>query len=76
VAIVTVEIFRRSQEVRDRIVEGITEVMVANGARAEGTEVVIVEIDPSCWGQGGLTFAERRRRREAAEAAGETPAPG
>jgi phenylpyruvate tautomerase PptA (4-oxalocrotonate tautomerase family) len=64
-AIVTVEIFRRSQEVRERIVQGITDVLVAHGASAEGTQVLIVEIDPECWGQGGSTFAERRRRREA-----------
>jgi phenylpyruvate tautomerase PptA (4-oxalocrotonate tautomerase family) len=64
-AIVTVEIFRRSQEVRERIIAGITEVLVANGATTEGTQVIVREIDPECWGQGGVTFAERRRRREA-----------
>lgn len=66
-AIVTVEIFKRSQEVRDRIIAGITEVMVANGAKAEGTEVIIVEIEPTHWGKGGETF-QRRMERAAAEA--------
>ena len=64
-AIVTVEIFHRSQEVRDRIIQGITDVLVANGATVEGTQVLIYEIDPACWGQGGVTYAERRRRRDA-----------
>lgn len=68
-AIVTVEIFERSQEVRDRIIAGITEVMVANGARAEGTQVVIYEIEPTHWGKGGETFRKRMDRAEAAAAA-------
>ena len=35
-AIVRVEIFKRSQEVRDRIIQRITDVLVANGAKSEG----------------------------------------
>ena len=58
-AIVTVEIFKRSQEVRDAIIKGITEVLVANGAKSEGTEVIIYEIEPTHWGKGGETFARR-----------------
>ena len=58
-AIVTVEIFKRSQEVRDAIIKGITEVMIANGAKSEGTEVIIYEIEPTHWGKGGETFARR-----------------
>lgn len=71
-AIVTVEIFERDQATRDRIIQGITDVLVANGAKAEGTQVILYEIDPECWGQGGLTYAERRRRREAAAATAAT----
>ena len=55
-AIIRVEIFKRTQEVRDAIIKGITEVMVANGAKADGTEVIIYEIDPSVWGRGGKTY--------------------
>ncbi len=61
-AIVRVEIFKRSQEVRDRIIAGITEVLVANGAKSEGTQVILYEIDPECWGKGGETFATRMER--------------
>lgn len=67
-AIVRVEIFKRSQEVRDAIIKGITEVMVANGAKVEGTQVIIYEIEPNVWGQGGETYEVRMARR-AAEAA-------
>lgn len=58
-AVVTVEIFKRTQEVRDAIIKGITEVMIANGAKSEGTEVIIYEIEPTHWGKGGQTFAKR-----------------
>lgn len=58
-AIVRVEIFKRSQEVREAIIRGITEVLVANGAKAEGTQVILYEIEPTCWGKGGESFAKR-----------------
>lgn len=58
-AIVTVEIFKRTQEVRDAIIKGITEVLIANGAKSEGTEVIIREIEPTHWARGGETFAVR-----------------
>lgn len=69
-AIVTVEIFKRSQEVRNRIIEGITAVMVANGAKEEGTEVILYEIEPTHWGKGGETFQRRIERAAAETAAG------
>lgn len=64
-AIVRVEIFERSQEVREAIIRGITEVMVANGAKAEGTEVILYELGPDVWGKGGKTFSRRIAEREA-----------
>ncbi|TVR87356.1 MAG: 4-oxalocrotonate tautomerase [Trueperaceae bacterium] len=61
-AIVRVEIFKRSQAVRERIIKGITDVLVANGAKSEGTQVIIYEIEPECWGKGGDSFAVRMER--------------
>ncbi|MBX3141617.1 MAG: tautomerase family protein [Trueperaceae bacterium] len=58
-AIVRVELGRRSQEQRDAIIKGITEVMVANGAQSEGTQVILYELDMNVWGKGGKTFAQR-----------------
>ena len=60
-AIVRVEIGKRPQEQRDAIIKGITEVLVANGARPEGTEVILYEVDMETWGKGGKTFAQRAR---------------
>jgi 4-oxalocrotonate tautomerase len=62
-AIVRVEIFKRSQEVRDAIIKGITEVLVANGAKSEGTQVILYEIEPTVWGKGGETFAKRMEEK-------------
>ena len=59
VAIVRVELFPRSQEQREAIIRGITEVLVANGAKAEGTQVLLYELPPTRWGKGGASFAER-----------------
>ncbi len=61
-AIVRVEIFKRSQETRERIIKGITDVLVANGAKAEGTQVIIYEVEPDVWGKGGESFAVRMQR--------------
>ena len=61
-AIVRVEIFKRSQETRERIIKGITDVLVANGAKAEGTQVIIYEIEPEVWGKAGASFATRMAR--------------
>jgi phenylpyruvate tautomerase PptA (4-oxalocrotonate tautomerase family) len=63
-AIVRVEIFKRSQEVRDAIIKGITEVLVANGAQSEGTQVILYEVEPDVWGQGGKSYAQRIRERQ------------
>ncbi len=58
-AIVRVELGRRSQEQRDAIIKGITEVMVANGALSEGTQVILYELEMDVWGKGGKTFTQR-----------------
>lgn len=58
-AIVRVELFPRSQAQREAIIEGITEVLIANGAKAEGTQVLLYEVLPTHWGRGGSSFAER-----------------
>lgn len=62
-AIVRVELGRRSQEQRDAIIKGITEVMVANGAQSEGTQVILYELSMDVWGKGGKTFAERAKEQ-------------
>ena len=69
-AIVRVELARRPQEQRDAIIKGITEVLVQNGAQSEGVQVILYELEMDVWGKGGLTFAERARRREAGEELG------
>ena len=66
-AIVRVEIAKRPQHQRDAIIEGITRVLVENGAHTEGVQVLLYELEMDVWGKGGLTFAERQRRREAGE---------
>lgn len=66
-AIVRVELAKRPQEQRDAIIEGITRVMVENGAQSEGVQVILYELEMDVWGKGGLTFAERARRRAAGE---------
>jgi phenylpyruvate tautomerase PptA (4-oxalocrotonate tautomerase family) len=67
-AIIRVEIAKRSQEVREAIIRGITEVMVANGAHSEGTQVIIHEIEMTTWGKGGRTF-DARMKEQANQAA-------
>ena len=68
-AIVRVEIFKRDQATRDRIIQGITDVLVANCAKSEGTQVILYELEPEVWGKGGETFAKRISDRDA-QAAG------
>lgn len=59
VAIVRVELGRRPQEQRDGIIKGITDVLIANGAKPEDVEVLLYEVDMQLWGKGGKTFAQR-----------------
>jgi phenylpyruvate tautomerase PptA (4-oxalocrotonate tautomerase family) len=58
-AIVRVEIFKRDQATREAIIQGITDVLVANGAKSEGTQVILYELEPEVWGKGGQSFAKR-----------------
>jgi phenylpyruvate tautomerase PptA (4-oxalocrotonate tautomerase family) len=69
-AIVTVFLSPRTQEVRDAIIKGITEVLVANGAQSEGTEVVLYETEHTHWGKGGVPCSVREQQQKAREAAG------
>jgi 4-oxalocrotonate tautomerase len=49
------------------LVAGITRLMVETlGKRAQDVVVLIEEIDPDNWGQGGVTATELRRARDAA----------
>lgn len=67
-AIVRVEISKRPQEQRDAIIAGITEVLVQNGAKREGTQVLLYELEMTCWGRGGVTF-DKIKKQQTAEAA-------
>ncbi|AIZ45130.1 hypothetical protein QR90_08475 [Deinococcus radiopugnans] len=62
------ELAKRPQQQRDAIIEGITRVLVENGAHTEGVQVLLYELEMDVWGQGGVTYTERLRRREAAQA--------
>lgn len=68
-AIVRVEIAKRPQEQRDAIIAGITEVLVQNGAKRDGVQVLLYELEMTCWGRGGVTFDKIKKQREAEEAA-------
>jgi phenylpyruvate tautomerase PptA (4-oxalocrotonate tautomerase family) len=74
-AIIRVEIAKRTQEVREAIIKGITEVMVANGALSEGTQVIIHEVEMTTWGKGGRTF-DARMKEQASQAASAEAAAG
>ncbi len=64
-AIVRVEIAKRPQEQRDAIIAGITEVLVQNGAKREGIQVLLYELEMTCWGRGGVTFDQIKKQQEA-----------
>lgn len=70
-AIVRVELHKRPQKQRDAIIAGITEVLVQNGAKREGVQVVLYEMDMACWGRGGETFDKiiKRNKKLAAQEA-------
>lgn len=63
-AIVRVEIAKRPQEQRDAIIAGITEVLVQNGAKREGVQVLLYELEMTCWGRGGVTFDQIKKQQE------------
>jgi phenylpyruvate tautomerase PptA (4-oxalocrotonate tautomerase family) len=62
-AIVRVEIAKRPQEQRDAIIAGITEVLVQNGAKREGVQVLLYELEMTCWGRGGVTFDKIKQQQ-------------
>ena len=48
------------------LIAGVTDLLVQSlGKRAEDIVVLIEELDPDNWGQGGITASEIRRRRVA-----------
>ena len=66
--LVTITLARRepatSPEKKAEIIAGITELLVETlDKRAEEVVVLIEELDPDNWGQGGVTASEIRRRR-------------
>lgn len=77
-AIVRVEIFKRDQATREAIIKGITDVLIANGAKSEGTQVILYELEPEVWGKGGESFAKRLAGRTMPDGRvlGETPDDG
>ena len=63
-AIVRVEIAKREQAVREAIIADITDVLVKHGAKSEGTQVIITEIEMTHWGKGGQPFSKRVQAQE------------
>ncbi len=70
--IVTIKLARRDPptppEKKAELIAGVTAVLVQTlGKRPVDVVVLIEELDPDDWGQGGETATELRRRRAAAE---------
>ena len=68
--LVTITLARRepatSPEKKAEIIAGVTDLLVQSlDKRAQDVVVLIEEIDPDNWGQGGITASEIRRRRVA-----------
>ena len=68
--LVTITLARRepatSPEKKAEIIAGVTKLLVETlDKRAEDVVVLIEELDPDNWGQGGITASEIRRRRVA-----------
>jgi 4-oxalocrotonate tautomerase len=66
--LVTITVAKRepatSPEKKAKLISGVTDLLVATlGKRAEDVVVLIEELDPDNWGQGGITATELRRRR-------------
>jgi 4-oxalocrotonate tautomerase len=71
--LVTITLAKRepatSSEKKAELISGITELLVETlNKRAEDVVVLIEELDPDNWGQGGITASEIRRRRVATAA--------
>jgi 4-oxalocrotonate tautomerase len=70
--LVTIKLARREQPTspaqKADLIAGITALLVETlGKRPEDVVVLIEELDPDGWGQGGVTATELRRRRGAGE---------
>lgn len=70
--VVTIKLARRelatSKEQKAALIAGVTELLVQTlGKRPDDVVVLIDELDPDGWGQGGVTATELRRRRNARE---------
>ncbi|MCE2922723.1 MAG: tautomerase family protein [Alphaproteobacteria bacterium] len=66
--LVTITLAKRepatSPEKKAELIAGVTDLLVATlGKRAEDVVVLIEELDPDDWGQGGITATDLRRRR-------------
>ena len=69
--LVTITLARRtaptSSQKKAELIAGVTDLLVQTlGKRTEDVVVLIDELDPDNWGQGGITASEMRRRRKAA----------
>lgn len=70
--VVTIKLARRDPatppEKKAELIAGITDLLVQTlGKRPDDVTVLIEELDPNDWGQGGVTATELRRRRAAAQ---------
>jgi 4-oxalocrotonate tautomerase len=70
--LVTIKLARReaatTSEQKARLIAGITALMVETlGKRAEDVVVLIEELDPDNWGQGGVSATALRRARAVAK---------
>jgi 4-oxalocrotonate tautomerase len=68
--IITIKLAQReeptSQEKKAELISRVTSLMVdVLAKRPEDVTVLIEELDPNNWGQGGLSATELRRRRAA-----------
>lgn len=61
-AIVRVEMSKRSQPDRESIIAGITDVLVAHGSPRENTHVILYEIGYDVWAKGGLPYSVRAKK--------------
>lgn len=71
--LVTITLARRatptSPEKKAELIAGVTDLLVETlDKHAEDVVVLIEELDPDNWGQGGITASELRRRRVATTA--------
>ena len=71
--VVTIQLARREPptppEQKAALIDGVTRLLVQTlGKRAEDVVVLIDEIDPDNWGQGGVSATALRQQRAASQA--------